>query len=189
MLDIGYVTFISFVSYLFWINFIDNLITTTFCALFCYMIYYNLKNSENENNYIMILLDVTALIVLIFSLILSGVIAMIDIEAKKGLHLIYGCTLKLSNKEKIFKVTQLTYLLYFLLVFYVFIFFFDFQIRLYLNRVLMSTIGLEVLEKPINFENILNVRNQLIFKNCNKFIDLFSDNCPNDDLSLNYNQI
>ena len=53
----------------------------------------------------------------------------------------------------------------------------------------MSTIGLEVLEKPINFENILNVRNQLIFKNCNKFIDLFSDYCSNDELSLGYNQI
>ena len=65
----------------------------------------------------------------------------------------------------------------------------NFQIRLYLNRVLMSTIGLEVFEKPINFQNILNVRNQLIFKNCNKFIDLFSDYCLNDDLSLGYNQI
>ena len=53
----------------------------------------------------------------------------------------------------------------------------------------MSTISLEVFEKPINFENILNVRNQLIFKNCNKFIDLFSDNCLNDDLSLGYHKI
>ena len=60
---------------------------------------------------------------------------------------------------------------------------------MYLNRVLMSTIGLEVFEKPINFENILNVRNQLIFKNCNKFIDLFTDNCVNDELSLVYHQI
>ena len=53
----------------------------------------------------------------------------------------------------------------------------------------MSTIGLEVFEKPINFENILNVRNQLIFKNYNNFNELFSDNCLNDDLFLNYRQI
>ena len=84
------------------------LITTTFCAVFCYMIYFNLKNSENENNSVMFLLNVAALIMLIFSLILSGVIAMIDIESKKGLHLIYGSALKLSNKELIFKVVQLT---------------------------------------------------------------------------------
>ena len=53
----------------------------------------------------------------------------------------------------------------------------------------MSTIGLEVLKKPINFENILNVRNQLIFNNCNKFIDLFSDNCVNDELFFCSNQV
>ena len=51
----------------------------------------------------------------------------------------------------------------------------------------MSTIGLEVFEKPINFENILNVRNQLIFKNYNKLINLFSDYCVIDDLFFRYN--
>ena len=36
---------------------------------------------------------------------------------------------------------------------------------MYFNRVLKSTIGLEVLGKPINFENILNVR-QILFDLC-----------------------
>ena len=48
----------------------------------------------------------------------------------------------------------------------------------------MSTIGLEVFEKPINFENILNVRYNWFSQNYNKLI--FSDNYSNVDLFLNF---
>ena len=82
--------------------------TTIWCPLFCYIIYFNLKNSENESNLVIILINIAALIMFIFSIILSGFIAMIDTEGKKGLHSIYRCALKLSNKETIFKVSHST---------------------------------------------------------------------------------
>ena len=62
------------------------LITSIFCPLFCYILYYSLKNQEFENNILMILTDFSAIIFLTFIFVFSSIIAMIDIEAKKGLH-------------------------------------------------------------------------------------------------------
>ena len=125
--------------------------------MFCYVLYFFLQNNEFGNHSIVILVVSSTFIFFIFTFILSAMIAMIDVEAKKGLHNMVKRALKISTKRHIFPVCIL-------LKYYKFIFFKSpsfFQIRMYMNRVLMSTIGLEVLEKPINFENILNVETRM----------------------------
>ena len=131
-------------------------LTLLWCPMFCYLLYYLVFNKESE--LLIFLVVLIGFVFFLFILILSVMIAMIDVVAKECVHSVYGCALKLANKQATFPVIliKISISLYFFFFILCFIYF---QMRLYLNRVLMSTIGLEILEKPINFENILNVRN------------------------------
>ena len=80
------------------------LITMTFCPIFCSILYFRFKNTDNDNNLMMILVVFTGLIFLILILILSALIALIDVEAKKGSHKVFGYALKLSTKQDTFQV-------------------------------------------------------------------------------------
>ena len=121
------------------------------CPIFCYSIYYLIDNKESELMLILALFIVFVFFILI--LVLSVMIAMIDVVAKQGVQSVYGCTLKFANEQATFPVSLILFILYIARII------FRFQMRLYFNRVLMSTMSLKVLKKPINFENILNVRN------------------------------
>ena len=87
------------------------LITTIWCPIFCYILYFILKNSEFERHFMMILTFFIGLIFLLLILILSTLIALIDIEAKKGSHTVFGFALKQSNKQDKFHVRLFKFLI------------------------------------------------------------------------------
>ena len=78
-------------------------ITMSWCTMVCSGLYFILLNKQVENNYVMISANATLLTFFILTLILSSIIAMIDIDVKRGLHAVYGCALKLPNKQAIFQ--------------------------------------------------------------------------------------
>ena len=79
------------------------LITSVFRPLFCCFFLFTFKITEN--NYAILLSDVVAIIFFIFTIILSSMITMIDVEAKRGLQSIIGRTFKLSIKQDVFPVS------------------------------------------------------------------------------------
>ena len=79
-------------------------ITMIWCPMFCYYIYYTVK--EVEKRTLIILVDFIIFIFLVFIFILSIMIARVDVEAKKGLHWVYGKGIKsFSNKQTVFPVS------------------------------------------------------------------------------------
>ena len=67
------------------------------------------KSRDFENNYIIILIDLIAFIFFIFTIYFSLIIALIDVEAKRGIHYVYGCAIKLSDKQALFSVCMIIY--------------------------------------------------------------------------------
>ena len=86
------------------------LITSVFRPLFCYFFYLTFKNTEEQDNYSMIFGDMAAFIFFIFTIILSSMIAMIDVEAKRGAITVHGFAFKVSNKQDIFQVNSINLL-------------------------------------------------------------------------------
>ena len=84
-------------------------ITSLWCPIYCYILYFYMNNKNFENNLIAILTSLVAFIFFLINFYLSLTIAMIDIEAKKGLHYVYGCALKLLDKQAHFPVS-ITYI-------------------------------------------------------------------------------
>ena len=80
-------------------------ITMSLCTMFGSGLYFTLLNKKVENNYVIIPVNVALLTFFILTIILSSIIAMIDIEAKGGLHAVYGCALKLPDKQAVFQVS------------------------------------------------------------------------------------
>ena len=80
------------------------MIIMIWCPMFCYVFYFFLKNNEFGNHLIVILLVFTNFIFCIFIIILLAMIAMIDVEAKKGLYNVVRRALKISTKHHIFPV-------------------------------------------------------------------------------------
>ena len=78
------------------------LLTTIWCPICCYIIY---SSINNRDQLLIILGDFVCFVFVSFILILSILIAMIDIRAKEGIHSVYGCALKLANKQAIFPVS------------------------------------------------------------------------------------
>ena len=77
-------------------------ITTMWCPIICYLIYYSVKDKEVENNFRIILVDIIMHIFLIFIIAFASMIAKIDVESKKGIHSVCKWGLKISNKQAIF---------------------------------------------------------------------------------------
>ena len=78
------------------------LLITIWCPNCCYFIYFSLNNKDEL---LIILADFVISIFLLFVLFLSLLIAMIDVRAKEGVHSVYGCALKLANKQATFPVS------------------------------------------------------------------------------------
>ena len=80
------------------------LISTIFRPVIVYFFYCTFKNRE-ETSYIMILSDFIIFIYFLFVIVLTSMIANIDVETKKRLNTVYECALKLSNNQDIFAVS------------------------------------------------------------------------------------
>ena len=79
-------------------------ITMTWCPMFCYTIYYSVKEVENKS--LIILVDIIFFTFFILIFTLSIMIARVDVEAKKGLNSVYGTAIKsFNNKQAIFPVS------------------------------------------------------------------------------------
>ena len=84
------------------------LLTIIWCPICCYFIYFSVKNRDEI---IIILADFVFSIFLLLLLILWLLIALIDIRAKEGIHWVYGCALKLANKQATFPVSLILFIL------------------------------------------------------------------------------
>ena len=62
-------------------------ITMIWCPVFCYFIYYSIKEVENKS--LIILVDILVFIFFVFILILSIIIARVDVEALIHIIIIY----------------------------------------------------------------------------------------------------
>ena len=83
-------------------------ITTIWCPMFCYLLYYSFNTKESD--FMIISIVFTTFIFFSFILILLTMIAMIDIVAKDGIHSVYGCALKLANDKQASYPVSLNYL-------------------------------------------------------------------------------
>ena len=72
-------------------------ITSLWCPIFCYIIYYTINNKRAGYNTIIILADIIIFIFFLLIFCLLSMIAMIDVEAKKGIHSVYWCGLKIKQ--------------------------------------------------------------------------------------------
>ena len=82
------------------------LITTIFCSISLNTLYFTFEHGRFET--MIIMCDIIALVIFIFTITLAVIIALIDVEAKIGMHSVYGCALKLSNNQAVFSVSLLS---------------------------------------------------------------------------------